>query len=297
MRNWPLILSTVLLSVCLQSKCAQNLEAEKTRGGSPAEDSSEAVEKLECDPSEADTCFTYVNENLLCHVLPTTGINCNLKTAKDMCSSLDDALNCTADIIDTDCAQSDGLPGFDNWLAGLRGVHTRLCRQGDFSLLDDLLKTSRCWNFRSFIRCVENNANLTHINNLLTINLDQHECNLLLMAVSVCNDKAEKNRVMCRGKADAVNEAVAAFFSASSCKKEVPAICKLQQPQELKAKSPQSKTGLAVSVTFAVLILSTCLLAFVLVKTDIITINFRCRFPRPGGDVVEEAREDYGRFL
>lgn len=289
MNNSFLILAIVILSICLRARCADP-------AGALIDD--DADEEPECLPSEADVCFKDVNENLICHLQSATKRNCAQRTAKDLCVGLDDALNCTADIIDNGCSISDGAMVFDNWLGGLRGVYTRLCRQEDYSLLNDLLQSDKCWNFKSFIRCVENKANLTHITDLLTTNLDQHECNLLQMVVSVCNDKAEKNRDRCMGKADAVNEAVAAFFSSSLCAGAIPIICEASKAQEQKAvsKTTSSSTGLAVFLTLAVVVILLALVAFLVVRRNIITINTRFGLPRRD-EGVEESREDYGRFL
>ncbi|XP_068233658.1 uncharacterized protein [Palaemon carinicauda] len=270
--------------------------------GTCKDEDKDDVDEATCSPYEADTCFNDVNENLLCHVLSTRGRNCTQRTARDFCNGLDDALNCTADIIDTDCSEEEGRVRFDNWLQGLRGAYGRLCLRGDYELLNNLLTSTNCWNFKTFVKCVEKKANLTHIADLLTTELDQTECNLLQMAVSICNEKAEKGRVKCRGKGDAVNEAVAAFFSSSSCAGKAPTICNVLQPNEIKSipvTASSSSSPIPVILTLFVTLVIVVLVSLVLVWRKVITVNARCSVMRRAsdGDEAEVSREDYGRFL
>ncbi|XP_066967366.1 uncharacterized protein [Macrobrachium rosenbergii] len=282
----------LLTSACFPGICEEENDDDNCDG-----DDDEAT----CSPFEADTCFNDVNENLLCHVQSTKGRNCSQRTAQDFCRGLDDALNCTADIIDSDCNEQDGRMRFDNWLQGLRGAYGRLCQRGNYDLMDNLLTSNNCWNFKTFIKCVEKKANLTHIADLLTAELDQTECNLLQMAVSICNEKAEKGRAKCRGKGDAVNEAVAAFFASSSCAGKAPTICNVLLPKEIKSNPSMasSSSAVAIVVTLFLTFVIVGLATLVLVWRNVITINASCRMMRRArdGDETEESREDYGRFL
>ncbi|KAK8378899.1 hypothetical protein O3P69_009557 [Scylla paramamosain] len=84
-------------------------------------------------------------------------------------------------------------------------------------VVTDLLQESNCFRLKKFITCVEDRANLTHVADLLTTQLDLHECNMLQVSVAACIEDAEKNKKKCRGKADVVKEALIVFFSSTAC--------------------------------------------------------------------------------
>ncbi|KAK8378897.1 hypothetical protein O3P69_009557 [Scylla paramamosain] len=171
-----------------------------------------------CHPEEADTCFHDVNDNLLCNLgKPTPNKNCTHRDANDLCLSMNEALICCEDIIES-CSESDGLNTFQVWLMGLEGVYSHLCVDDeDLDLITDLLQESNCFRLKKFITCVEDRANLTHVADLLTTQLDLHECNMLQVSVAACIEDAEKNKKKCRGKADVVKEALIVFFSSTAC--------------------------------------------------------------------------------
>ncbi|XP_045107801.1 uncharacterized protein LOC123502686 isoform X2 [Portunus trituberculatus] len=171
-----------------------------------------------CHPEEADTCFKDVNDNLLCNLgKPIPNKNCTGRNAYDLCESMSDALDCCEDIMDT-CEESDGLDVFQVWFTGLDSVYSYLCMgDDDLALITDLLEGSNCFRLKKFITCVEDRANLTHVADLLTTRLDLHECNMIQVSVAACIEDAEKNKRTCRGRADAVKEALIVFFSSTAC--------------------------------------------------------------------------------
>lgn len=171
-----------------------------------------------CHPEEADTCFKDVNVNLMCNLGKTIpGMNCTGRDAHDLCMSMNDALHCCDDIMDS-CSEDEGLDIFQEWYIGLEGVYSHLCIEDEeLGLISDLLQGSNCFRLKKFITCVEDKANLTHVADLLTTTLDLHECNMLQVSVAACIEDAEKNRRQCRGRADVVKEALIVFFSTTRC--------------------------------------------------------------------------------
>lgn len=171
-----------------------------------------------CHPEEADTCFKDVNVNLMCNLGKTIpDMNCTGRDAHDLCMSMNDALHCCDDIMDS-CSEDDGLDIFQEWYIGLEGVYSHLCIEDEeLGLISDLLQGSNCFRLKKFISCVEDKANLTHVADLLTTTLDLHECNMLQVSVAACIEDAEKNRRQCRGRADVVKEALIVFFSTTRC--------------------------------------------------------------------------------
>ena len=49
--------------------------------------------------------------------------------------SIDDALQCSSDIIDNDCGMKEGRDKFDSWLRGLRAVYYSLCGKDRLAIL------------------------------------------------------------------------------------------------------------------------------------------------------------------
>ncbi|KAK4324670.1 hypothetical protein Pmani_004708 [Petrolisthes manimaculis] len=171
-----------------------------------------------CHPEEADRCWVALQENLLCHMDTPTGRNCTMRDAADFCVSLDDALACCVDIIDTSCSDAEGRATFDVWLKGLHAVYSHVCLDDTtLDLVNELLESGRCWRLKRFSNCVEETANLTHVSDLLTTHLDLLACSRLQAAIATCTANSEKNRGRCRGKGQAVLEGLVAFFSATSC--------------------------------------------------------------------------------
>ncbi|XP_071549786.1 uncharacterized protein [Panulirus ornatus] len=281
-----LVLSLLLL--CVTRSCQENPDSPSSDDNDfydeSLEDDSDGGDS--CQPAMADTCFSDVSENLLCHVLTPVGRNCTFRNAKDFCEGLDDALNCTSDIVDSGCTVAQGRQTFDVWLAGLRAVHASLCNTGDLSLITSLLQSSSCWRFKKFIKCVEEKANVTHVSDLLTTELDTYECNRLQLSVALCNALSEKNRVPCLGKADAVKEALVVFFGATSCGQQSSSLCTTQSV---------GSVGSAVVVTIVVMALVTALAAIILLKHKVLALDSRLKHCTRTS-TQEDMQEDYDRF-
>ncbi|XP_046458126.1 uncharacterized protein LOC124204926 [Daphnia pulex] len=167
-----------------------------------------------CEPTLADACFTDVAQDLRCLGSTKRKVQCN-----DLCRSIDDALQCTADIIDTDCGQKDGRDRFDAWLRGLRAVYYSLCGKDRLAILG-LTQNADCWNPMSFVSCVEKMAGIDHVNDLLRLRLDMNQCNRLMISISTCNVKATSlglASARCSPSLEGVNEIIHTFFSKTEC--------------------------------------------------------------------------------
>ncbi|XP_037785283.1 uncharacterized protein LOC119581055 [Penaeus monodon] len=239
-----------------------------------------------CEPALADECFDDVLENILCHVLSPVGRNCTMRNAKDLCVGFDDALNCTSGIIDSSCSEKEGRLTFDTWLIGLRAVELDLCQGEILEPIQTLLDNTRCWNFKKFITCIESEANVTHVSDLLTTDLDAYECNRLQLAVGVCNAKAEKNRWFCKGKAEVLHRALAVFFSATNCG-ALTSACR-----SLKMGGTTGATVLSTLVVMAVLL---ALLGIILVRKGVLALNSTRRRHEDALDS-DGPQEDYSRL-
>ncbi|XP_042204916.1 uncharacterized protein LOC121854359 [Homarus americanus] len=251
----------------------------------------EGEDEDECSPKVADRCFNDVQENLLCYVDTPVNRNCTYRDPRDFCEGMEDALNCTADIIDTGCSVKEGRDTFDIWLKGLRAVHRNFCDTDDLTIITDLLESSNCWKFKKFIRCVEDEVNVTHVSDLLTTKLDRFECNWIQLSVGACNANAEKNNMRCRGRAEAVQEAIAVFFAATSCGHELCANFSPLQDDQQKVTggngsqqtggnsntSGGSSVGSAVVSTLVVIVVVMSLVMLILVKHRVLTFK---RLPR-----------------
>ncbi|KAI9558176.1 hypothetical protein GHT06_014929 [Daphnia sinensis] len=168
----------------------------------------------QCEPSLADACFADVAQDLRCLGSSKRSAQCN-----DLCRSIDDALQCTADIIDTDCGQKDGRDRFDAWLRGLRAVYYSLCGKDRLTILG-LTQNADCWNPMSFVACVEKMAGIDHVNDLLRLRLDMNQCNRLMISISTCNVKATSlglASARCSPSLEGVNEIIHTFFSKTEC--------------------------------------------------------------------------------
>ncbi|KAG7155917.1 hypothetical protein Hamer_G012058 [Homarus americanus] len=185
----------------------------------------EGEDEDECSPKVADRCFNDVQENLLCYVDTPVNRNCTYRDPRDFCEGMEDALNCTADIIDTGCSVKEGR---DTWIQ---------------------------------------------------------------LSVGACNANAEKNNMRCRGRAEAVQEAIAVFFAATSCGHELCANFSPLQDDQQKVTggngsqqtggnsntSGGSSVGSAVVSTLVVIVVVMSLVMLILVKHRVLTFK---RLPR-----------------
>jgi len=169
-----------------------------------------------CEPNLADACFDRVVQNIQCLALQGKTSSC-INAASDLCSSIDDALQCTSDIIDTDCGKKEGRDNFDAWLKGLRAVYYLLCGKNEIGLLG-MTQNAECWNPMTFIKCTEHMAGIDHINTLLKQKLDMNECNRLLISISTCNARAtDMQNTRCTPSLENINEIIHIFFSSTEC--------------------------------------------------------------------------------
>ncbi|XP_035233022.1 uncharacterized protein LOC118204839 [Stegodyphus dumicola] len=97
----------------------------------------------ECDPGFADTCFTSVTEDLryMLDLKKMTTVNITKAAVHELCLALEDSLNCTSDIIDSDCTKDNGKETFDSWLRALKGAYNYVC-QGDHGNIRGKSKTT-----------------------------------------------------------------------------------------------------------------------------------------------------------
>ncbi|XP_045607418.1 uncharacterized protein [Procambarus clarkii] len=245
----------------------------------------------DCQPSIADTCFNDLSENILCHVDTPVDRNCTFRNSRDFCVGLDDALNCTSDIVDNGCSAEQGRDTFDVWLRGMRAVHRALCLGRDLSLIDNILKSSNCWKFKKFVKCAEETANITHVSDLLTTKLDRYECNLLQLSVGMCNADSEKNHWKCRGKAEAVQRALAVFFAHTSCGEDTS--CSRASAHTVQVGG---SSGSAVVLTLVVMLVVLSLVGAILVKHKVLTIQARRPQFCVKSSTTNDDQEDYDRF-
>ncbi|XP_027218436.1 uncharacterized protein [Penaeus vannamei] len=256
---------------------AADVDGQEGSGGGEAE---------ACEPALADECFDDMLENLLCHLLSPVGRNCTMRNARDLCVGFDDALNCTSGIIDSSCSEKEGRLTFDTWLIGLRAVELDLCQGEALEPIQVLLDNTRCWSFKKFISCIETEANIMHVSDLLTTDLDAYECNRLQLAVGVCNAKAEKNRWFCKDKAEVLHRALAVFFSATNCG-ALTSSCR-----SLKLGGTTGATVLSTLVVMAVLL---ALLGIFLVRKGVLALNSTRRRHEDPLDS-DGPQEDYSRL-
>ncbi|CAL4133680.1 unnamed protein product [Meganyctiphanes norvegica] len=223
----------------------------------------------ECNADLASSCFNDIMQNILCHVgNGRQRRGCDDRTAQDFCDSLDDALDCAANIIDCNCS-GDKRANFDAWLQGLLALKDRLCGQDDLTLITNLIDQPRCWNPAKFIECTRTSAGVSHVKDLLYINLDRNECNKVLSAVSACNSNAEKKR--CKGTADAVKEGLMAFFQASPCGDA----CPMTKAAALSAGS--MAPGLTVVFTVFVVTVVGIALVLLLMRFRVLTVGVKIK--------------------
>jgi len=190
----------IIVSVIKAAECQQDDDADEQN----------------CEPSLADSCFDAVSQNLQCLALQGKTRSC-ANAGDDLCSSIDDALQCTSDIIDTDCGRKEGRDNFDAWLRGLRAVYYLMCGRNQIGLLG-MTQNPDCWNPMSFLKCTEQMAGINHVNDLLKQKLDMNECNRLLISISACNARATNMQsTRCMPSLENVNEIIHTFFSKTEC--------------------------------------------------------------------------------
>ncbi|XP_054707223.1 uncharacterized protein LOC129217016 [Uloborus diversus] len=155
-----------------------------------------------CEPGIADTCFSSVSKDIRMMLdlrqKTTLAVNVTKDAVLELCLALEDALNCTSDIIDDGCSDSEGRDSFDAWVRALRASLRYVCAgagQNKAPIRDILLGIS-CWDLEDFIFCTENEGNLTHIRDLLHTKLGDEECGILQSVTSRCFRAA--SRASCR---------------------------------------------------------------------------------------------------
>ncbi|XP_037077946.1 uncharacterized protein LOC119099004 [Pollicipes pollicipes] len=206
-RSPPSLLQLLLLLAALLQPV---LSAAAQAPADPGEDADDA-----CIPAIANGCFDEVVKDLACQNIPQAArpATCSDRDALDTCFALDDALNCTSDIIDGDCSAADGRLVYDGWLSGLRAVQRHLCADGAANMLEFFRRTS-CWNPLTYLQCLERSANITHVTDLLKVKLDPAECRRTLQAASACSaDQASR----CAGVPGRLDQALTAFLLESPC--------------------------------------------------------------------------------
>lgn len=111
---------------------------------------------------------------------------------ESLCVSIDDALNCTSDIIDEDCSEEQGKNRFDKWNMALVNTYYELCDyngKDDKILLRAILYTVHCWNATHFVECMQTNTQFTSIGNLMHIDINKNECDKLYLTFEECRKK------------------------------------------------------------------------------------------------------------
>ncbi|XP_043209761.1 uncharacterized protein LOC122374829 [Amphibalanus amphitrite] len=172
----PLLLAVLAVTLLQPRATASAL----TTPSSPTPDGGD------CMPAIAAKCFNEVARDLACQ---RGGVNCAGRDAVDMCYTLDDALNCTSDIIDGDCRAPDGRLTYDAWLRGLRSVQSHLCAN-DATNMQALIRPTPCWEPAQFLRCLESSATVHHPADLLRVQLDADECRAIRDSSWQCVSRA-----------------------------------------------------------------------------------------------------------
>ncbi|GIY59062.1 uncharacterized protein CDAR_275651 [Caerostris darwini] len=175
----------------------------------------------ECQPGFADTCFTSVTDDLkyMLNLKEMTAVNVSMEAVHDLCLALDDSLNCTTDIIESDCESDDGRGRFEAWVRALRGAYAHLCRGTQHPRFKKLLQAIPCWSLEDFVLCWTEDLKMTHVQDLLHTEINAMECKKIHGAMKRCNKMATVSS--CREQEDVsveVNALVQAFFAASDCR-------------------------------------------------------------------------------
>lgn len=173
----------------------------------------------QCEPGFANDCFEDIEKSLRekLDVDKNTVIELSPDSLDELCWTLDDALNCTSDIIDTDCSSQEGKDRFDSWLAALRSAYFYVCGESLVELYD-ILNGISCWNVDMFLNCTLLTVQIGHIEDLLHTDLDMAECGKLRESFATCNKNARVSS--CREQTnveDRVHDLITAFFDGSKC--------------------------------------------------------------------------------
>ncbi|KAG8195538.1 hypothetical protein JTE90_019526 [Oedothorax gibbosus] len=173
----------------------------------------------DCHKGFADTCFTSVTGDLvyMLNLKKMVAVNVTRATLNELCLSVDDSLNCTADIIETECSDANEVRSFEAWLKSLRATHSYMCAGYDHKVLATLLRGIECWNIEDFLFCVEGSLRVTHVRDLLHAPINGEVCRNLKNVFIKCNLDAAVGS--CREQDDVSKETegmIHAFLS-SAC--------------------------------------------------------------------------------
>lgn len=174
----------------------------------------------QCEPTFADDCFGEI-ENSLRDMLDVTNNvvkKITFSSLDEFCWVLDDALNCTSDIIDSDCSSDQGRDQFDSWLEALRAAYFYVCGGESLDDLQEIFGGIACWNIDRFVNCTTQKLHIGHVEDLLYTELDFSECKNLRESFISCNQVAKVSS--CREQnnvEDKVHELLMTFLDASHC--------------------------------------------------------------------------------
>lgn len=177
----------------------------------------------DCEPDFADTCFSSVTGDLkiMLNLRQPAVKNISQAALTDLCVAIDDALNCTSDIIDEDCTEDNGRSAFDSWMVAIRAAYRFLCG-GQHENLRDIFQGIQCWNINHFLNCTEKRSAIGHIGDLLKSPFVEEECEKLTKDMADCRKEAEEGS--CREQNNihtVVQEMIQAFFQETHCKTDV----------------------------------------------------------------------------
>ncbi|XP_067118550.1 uncharacterized protein [Centruroides vittatus] len=174
----------------------------------------------QCEPSFADDCFGDIEKTLrdMLDVKNNVAKRVTYNSLDEFCWVLDDALNCTSDIIDSDCSSDEGRDQFDSWLEALRAAYFYVCGGDSLEDLSEIFRGIACWNIDIFVNCTIAKLRIGHVEDLLYTNLDFSECTKLRQSFFQCNQMAKVSS--CREQnnvEDKVHELLTTFLDASHC--------------------------------------------------------------------------------
>ncbi|VVC30429.1 Hypothetical protein CINCED_3A007225 [Cinara cedri] len=165
-----------------------------------------------CLPQLADTCFRKLSKSLNCY----NSIIC--EDPKTFCELLDDSLQCSADIISSDCSVKNGTARFDSWYKGFRSVYSYMCHPTKVNGSQETelpnFRNSECWNKQRFIDCVGNMLNIHHVVDMLNISYDYKECVRMMIAMISCNTISQHPSC---DHGQFINNLLFLFFSEHKC--------------------------------------------------------------------------------
>ncbi|GAB6026234.1 hypothetical protein CHUAL_012443 [Chamberlinius hualienensis] len=170
---------------------------------------------VRCTPEFADSCFSDVEDDL--KTIFTKGPNTFI--LQDLCSAWNDSLDCTSDIIDTECDEKDGRIKFDHWHSALSKTWQFVCYENP-QILKDVFSSAQCFNVSAFLYCIETTSGVNSSQSLLSTDLDVNECRYLKKVIDKCGEYVTYGSCALE-ILKPISTIVDYFFNAGDCSKPI----------------------------------------------------------------------------